>query len=141
MENKIIFEVLTINPMLKKINSFMQAVDVFEKSKKIVTHQIMTLTGTPDMSKIVNNIRLSYEKAGGEVIFIGLIESTIDPENHNMVYFDPGTRILVFSKANTLKSCLFADFLKHEGYIVETNEYLYPTMVKYPQIITSYAKE
>jgi hypothetical protein len=110
----------------KGINELMHALDVFEAGKRLALFERLTVSGNPDVNKLPDNIKKSYEKAGGYVLFVAV--RTIDGKKPKKLsaWFQDGIQSI--SDGN--KWGLFKDLLEQLGYEVGTDEHMRVTTIK-----------
>lgn len=123
----IVLDVLGGDKKSKFQNDFMHACDVFEKGKQYATYFQVTITGTPDLSKLCENFKNSYEQAtDGYVIFVAIrsidgIRSQI-PHAFIKEYVQS---ISMINNDGILKWGLFKDILTNLGYRSKHNERMF----------------
>lgn len=103
----------------KQINEFMHICDVFEQSKQFGEYECYTVTGSNiNISKLIMNFKNTFEKAGRNVIFIGI--NNIDGKIFNFPkpYIRPGISMI----SDGHQWYLLKDLLNLIGYKTEIDK-------------------
>lgn len=67
----------------KQINDIMHSVDMFEETKQLGTFHTLTITGKPNLNKLIDNTKIALEKSGKNVLFLS-IRSVDEVSNHTI---------------------------------------------------------
>lgn len=122
-ELEIVVDILGGNKIAKFTNEMMHTADVFEKGKQLATHESLIIKGSPDLSKLCEVIKGSWEKAGGYVVFVGI--RTVDgkrPDNSYSYFMENVQSISMKQKNRPLGWALFKDILSQLGYEAEVDK-------------------
>jgi hypothetical protein len=123
--HEIIVDVFGGDKMAKLQNQFMHSADVFEGGKQFATYMQLTVTGNPDLDKLCERIKDSFEQIGGYIIFAGIKSIDGVRVDKPRAYFKEGVQTI----SNGHQFGLFRDKLITLGYTPETNKHMMVTAV------------
>lgn len=109
MDKKLIIDILGGEEKDKFTNNLMHSVDLFNENKKITKKYTMEIIGDPNTKNLCINIKNSFEKMGGYVLFVGI-------KNTNNYYIKENIKTITVKKQNKLVSFSFKNFIVSLGY-------------------------
>lgn len=109
MDKKLTVDILGGEEIDKFINNLMHCADLFNKDKKISKKYTMEIIGDPNIKDLCINIKNSFEKMGGYVLFVGIKDT-------NNYYIKKNIKTITLKKQNKLVSFSFKDFVISLGY-------------------------
>jgi hypothetical protein len=121
----IIIDLFFGDEMMKFQNDIIHAGDIFEKNKHLAKYACISIVGTPDLDKLCMNIKKSYEKAGGYVLFACIRDFNKNNSPKYPYYLKEGIQ----SISNGTSFYVFKDALVHLGYTPEYDEHLIITKI------------
>lgn len=125
VQDEIVLDVFGGDKMLKLQNNFMHCGDVFEKGKHLSEHFKITITGKPNLDKLCENFKNSFEKASeGYILFVAIRSINGERCKEPKAYIKEGIQTLSMVQNGELGWSLFRDILSQLGYEVKTNQYM-----------------